>query len=126
MMLKKALALLMLLTISGCASAAQTYTNAIEPRESLSVLEKWKKAVVHLEGATDSEGTYSRFKRIDGLLKQLQSGKIDHQKFVEEISGPSRDIRVQGTSLFLMHKGKRYLVTARHVVFDEVSAKREI
>jgi len=125
-MRKSLLAVFVIFLIGGYAVAARRDVSIPEHREGLSVVEKWKKAVVHLECASDSEHIYDRTKRIDQLREQLQSGQIDHKKFAEEILSHMRDVRFQGTSLFLVHKGKRYLVTARHVVFDEISAKREI
>jgi len=90
------------------------------------MLEQWKKAVIHLECATDSEHFYDRIKRIEIQRKQLELGEITHEQFGQELSGRSRDIRYHGTTLFVKHNEKRYLVTARHVVFDELSATREI
>lgn len=89
------------------------------------MLEKWKRAVVHLECATDSEHFYDRIKRIDEKRVELDQGKIPQEQFVEELTGRSRDLRYHGTALFLRHNSRRYLLTARHVVWDEVSAKRE-
>ncbi len=89
------------------------------------MLDKWKKAVVHLECATDSEHIYDRIRRIDELRVQLDQGKIAPEQFGKEMSERSRDIRCHGTSLFLVHAGRRYLLTARHVVWDKISAKRE-
>lgn len=88
--------------------------------------EEWKKAVVHLECATDSEHFYDRIKRMDELRKKLDSGEISQEEFGQEISGRSRDLRFHGTALFISHNQRRYLLTARHVLFDEHSAKREL
>jgi len=90
------------------------------------MLEQWKRAVIHLECATDSEHFYDRIKRIDSQREKLKSGEITHEEFSGELLGRSRDLRYHGTSLFIKHEDKRYLLTARHVVFDEVSARREI
>lgn len=90
------------------------------------MLERWKRAVIHLECATDSEHFYDRIKRIDQQRALLDQGKITQDKFTEEIVGQSRDIRFHGTALLLLHAGRRYLLTARHVVWDERSAKREL
>ena len=125
-MLKNLAIIFIVLIIAGCARDSRTYATMIEPKEGNSVLQKWKKAVIHLECATDSEHFYDRIKKIEQLQKKLQSGEIDHKRFGEEILGHSRDIRFQGTALFVTHEGRRYLVTARHVVFDELSAKREV
>lgn len=90
------------------------------------MLARWKRAVIHLECATDSEHFYDRIKRMDQQRALLDQGMITPQQFAEEIAGRSRDIRFHGTALFLSHAGRRYLVTARHVVWDERSAKREV
>jgi hypothetical protein len=90
------------------------------------MLDKWKRAVVHLECATDSEHFYDRINRIDEQRALLGQGRITHEQFAAELSGRSRDVRFHGTALFLAHAGHRYLLTARHVVWDERSAKREL
>ena len=78
-----------------------------------------------MECATDSEHFYDRIKRIDERRAMLDQGQISHEQFAEEILGRSRDIRFHGTALFLSHCGRRYLLTARHVVWDEQAAKHE-
>lgn len=88
-------------------------------------MDKWKKAVVHLECATDSEHYYDRIKRSESLTKDLNEGKITLQQFAEATSGGSRDLRYFGTAIFLLHDEKYYLITARHVLWDEDSAIRE-
>lgn len=90
------------------------------------MLQKWKQAIIHLECATDSEHFYDRTKRIAELSERLQRGEITQEQYANEIVGRSRDIRFHGTALFLCHLGRRYLLTARHVVWDERSAKREL
>jgi hypothetical protein len=87
---------------------------------------KWKRAVIHLECATDSVHFYDRIKQLDEQRQKLEKGEIDHQQFAETLAGRSRDVRFHGTALFLSHAGRRYLLTARHVVWDELSAKREL
>lgn len=88
-------------------------------------MDKWKKSVIHLECATDSEHIYDRIKRTDSLWKKLDEGKINREEFEEQISAKSRDIRYHGTAIFLVHNKRRYLVSARHVLWDKYSAKRE-
>lgn len=89
------------------------------------MLEKWKRAVIHVECATDSEHFYDRIKRIDQQRALLEQGQVTWEQFAEEVTGRSRDMRFHGTALFLSHAGRRYLLTARHVVWDEYSATRE-
>lgn len=88
-------------------------------------MDKWKKSVVHLECATDSEHIYDRIKRIDRLREEMDEGKIDREHFAKLISDKSRDIRYHGTAIFLVHGSRRYMVSARHVLWDKYSAKRE-
>lgn len=88
-------------------------------------MNKWKKAVLHLECATDSEHVYDRIKRIDCLRRDLDEGRITHEQFGEEIVGASRDIRYHGTAVFLTNNKRRYLVTARHMLWNKDSSKRE-
>ena len=86
-------------------------------------MEKWKKAVVHLECATDSEQFQDQRKWIDSLFQKLHEGAISKEDFLEQISGKTRDIRFHGSAIFLKYNKRRYLITARHVLWDEHSAK---
>lgn len=88
-------------------------------------MDKWKKAVIHIECATDSEHFYDRIKRIELMRKELDKGEISHEQFAEKITDKTRDLRYHGTAIFVAHEGRRYLITARHVLCDEFSAKRE-
>ncbi len=88
------------------------------------MLEKWKKAVIHLECATDSENPQSSFERINQLSDDLRAGKLSLEDFGREMLKGSRDVRSQGTALFISHNSKRYLLTARHVLHDTISAER--
>jgi hypothetical protein len=89
------------------------------------MLEKWKKAVIHLECATESEHLYEWIKRLDQQRALLKQGEITFEQFAKEIAGRARDMRFHGTALFLSHAGRRYLLTARHVVWDSHSAMHE-
>lgn len=85
--------------------------------------EEWKKAVVHLECAADSQSIEERIAYRDELRVKLDNEEISHEQYAEEKSKGSRDVRSQGTAIFLQHESRRYLVTARHVLFDEKSAQ---
>lgn len=89
-------------------------------------MDKWKKAVVHLECATDSEHIYDRIKRINSLQDKLNKGEISREEFAKQIGLGSRDIRYHGTAVFMINNKRRYLITSRHVLWDEDSAKREL
>ncbi len=124
--LQKSIALIcIIIMISGCVKTIKEDTSMTKTKEEFLIFEKWKKSVIHLECATDSEHFYDRMKRITSLQEQLKRGEISHEKFAQELTGRSRDIRYHGTSIFVKHESNRYLLTARHVIFDEISAKRE-
>jgi hypothetical protein len=87
------------------------------------MLEKWKKAVVHLECATNKEHFTDRDRRNDELIALYERGEIDIDTLTEAVTQNTRSIRFHGTALFIIHEGRRYLLTARHVVWDEHQAK---
>jgi len=88
--------------------------------------QRWKAAVVHLECATDSVHFSDRIRQIERLQEQVRRGEITHEQMSEGLSGGSRDIRFNGTAIFVRHASRRFLVTARHVLWDDVAAKREL
>ena len=101
--------------------------NPAKQHNDHSELERWKNAVIQLEGATDSIPFLERSQRWVELSDKLREGKISSDEFIRashEIDIGSRDIRYQGSAIFLEHEGRHYLMTARHVLFDELSAKR--
>ena len=69
-------------------------------------MEVWKKSVIHLEGAAD----------IETVRRRIRSSESEAHEVNED--------RYWGTSLFLIHNGRRYLVTPRHVVHDTLQAYR--
>lgn len=92
------------------------------------MLNKWKKAVINVECATDREHFYDKINREKKFFEKFKSEEISREEFMEErlrIWEVSKDKRFWGTALFLICNSKRYLVTARHVVWDEKSAERE-
>lgn len=89
-------------------------------------IESWKKSVIHLECATDSVHFHDRMSQLEALRGRFEKGEITPEQFSEGISGGTRDIRFQGTGVFVRHDDRRFLVTARHVLWDETSAKREL
>lgn len=88
------------------------------------MLERWKKAVVHLEGAASSVPLPERIALWQKLPEKLEKGEITPEGLAEAMQIGSRDIRCRGTAIFLQHESKRYLLTARHVVHDRVEAQR--
>jgi hypothetical protein len=100
------------------------------PKQDPDVLEKWKKAVVHLEGASDSIGLSERADRWRKLAERLEKGEIAFEEMVrlernDSMKG-SRDVRFQGTATFLEYDTQHFLLTARHVLFDELGAKHRL
>ena len=85
-------------------------------------IEKWKHAVVHIEGATDSTDPSLE------AWQLLREGRITGDEWYNLASNrtTTRDERYQGTAVFVVRDGNYYLVTARHVLYDETSANRQI
>lgn len=79
------------------------------------VLKRWKQSVIHLEGVVDS-------KTVEEKIKEAKNKSFEEQSNIW--SSNLNDIRYRGTAIFMENEGKYYLLTARHVVFDELSAKR--
>ncbi len=90
------------------------------------ILETWKRAVIHLECATDSVGMWDRIKQSDADREQYELGKMSLEEISERFVQHSRDVRFRGTAVFVRHHDRRYLVTARHLLHDDLSAEREI
>ena len=89
------------------------------------MLERWKNAVVHLECVRNSVSFEDHFERKSELQAQLDNGEISVDVFDEVSHRGIRDVRFHGTALFILHEGRRYLLTARHVLFDEQDAETE-
>lgn len=85
-------------------------------------IEKWQKAVVHLEGAADSIPFERKQIQIQQIQQKMGDGEYTDQEYMEMISSimnqGSRDIRSQGTAVFVEDEGRKYLITARHVIED--------
>jgi hypothetical protein len=88
------------------------------------MLNKWKRAVLHLEGAADSVDLVSE--ELSRHAERLRAGELTPKQLSDILSHGQRDLRYQGTAIFIIHAKRRYLITARHVVWDETSAKREV
>lgn len=86
--------------------------------------EQWKKAVVHLECATDSESFDDSNKRINEWRKKLAKGEVLHDEYLEKNPFKGPDMIFHGTAIFLLHNERRYLLTARHVLFDQYHSAR--
>ena len=71
------------------------------------ILQRWKRAVVHLEGAGSHHISYSLGDDIP----------VEAEAYLEQLT--SRHKRRFGTAVFLEHGGAHFLLTARHVMRDE-------
>ena len=78
----------------------------------------WKKAVVHLEPAGDKTAWSEQMRMVQQMWEEQKKGQRPLDEIAPEYLPKSRDHRCRGTALFVRHEGKRYLVTARHVVTD--------
>ncbi|MDW7259168.1 serine protease [Klebsiella pneumoniae] len=87
--------------------------------------EEWKRAVINLECATDSEHVIDQLKRSEEWRLKYSKGEISFEEYTNQSRIKSRDVRITGTAIFIVHNERRYLLTARHVLFDQYSADRE-
>lgn len=79
-------------------------------------IERWKRAVVHLEGAADSEQAVTIRDAIWQASRDIDD-PAEWQELMRHMP-TGRDMRARGTAIFLRHEGSRFLVTARHVLHD--------
>src|SRR2546421_3216307 len=82
----------------------------------------WKKAVIHLEAAGDKTPWDEQMRRIEQMWEESRKGERPLAEIATELLPKTRDGRSRGTALFVAHEGKRYLITARHVVTDSETA----
>lgn len=82
------------------------------------VLQKWKHAVVHLEGATSSRSAVDISEEV---ADHLREGR--HEEAADLVRSAMLDVRSWGTAIYLRHEDRRFLITARHVLFDEHGAR---
>ncbi|HCT6797133.1 S1 family peptidase [Klebsiella pneumoniae] len=87
--------------------------------------EKWKKAVINLECATDSEHVFDQLRKNEEWGLKYSKGEISFEEYTHQSRIKTRDKRISGTAIFIIHNERRYLLTARHVLFDQHSAQRE-
>lgn len=87
--------------------------------------EEWKRAVINLECANDSVHVFDQLKRMEEWTEKYIKGEFSFEEYARQSEMKSRDVRISGTALFIIHNERRYLLTARHVLFDQYSANRE-
>lgn len=81
---------------------------------------------MHLEGATNSDETERRIARVHEQQRQLARGEISIDEFFLAMHvQPWLDSRWHGSALYVAHEGRRYLLTAQHVIIDRVGGRRE-
>jgi hypothetical protein len=89
-------------------------------------VERWKRCVVHLEAAADSADKDRREAALREEARWLLSGEYRSEDEYAEGSQGFRDVRFRGTAIFVEHERRHYLITARHVLTDEESARRDL
>lgn len=89
------------------------------------MLEKWKKGVIHLE-CLNSDKESEIDEKVQILKSKLEKKGISQEDYDMQIKKLFKIEKYHGTALFLNHGSERFLITARHVIFDEESAKRKI
>jgi Trypsin-like peptidase domain len=77
-------------------------------------IERWKRATVHIEGASDSAEVDARRDEIWQAARHISDPNDWHDAVADVPVG--RDVRSRGTAVFVRRGGRRYLVTARHVL----------
>lgn len=89
------------------------------------MFERWKKAVVHLECSADNMSHSEYEKNLKDLEDQYRTKQINAELFEEKfLELRSRNMGYHGTALFITHENRRYLLTARHVIWNEHGAKQ--
>lgn len=78
---------------------------------------EWKRVVIHIEGATESLSLQERQHLLEKTFEALERGEPG-----PEI--PSRKARFRGTAVYATYGGRRYLLTARHVLRSDQAAER--
>ena len=116
-------------------------------------VDRWKRAVVHIECATDSVPSFverdrDRMRRMERWLNpflrtwdrirfwrgwmrfpplRYLARRRNSKAFWKRVHSEKHlDVRFFATALFVRHEGLPYLVTARHVLWDETLAKLEL
>jgi len=99
-----------------------------EERNQTHVLERWKNAAIHLEGVTDEQSRYERDRRVAEMGERINQGYVtpEDAQLLNQLNRGSTLTGAQGTAVFLSHEGKRYLLTARHVLHDTISGSHEV
>ena len=96
--------------------------------EKNELMEKWKRAVVHLECADDVVPLEKYLKSKDELKSKFDKGELSREEYDKAVEEFERKwekglagIRSFGTAIFMEYNQRRYLITARHVLHDETA-----
>ncbi len=88
------------------------------------ILNRWKRAIVHVEGATDQATLKESIEAFRELCRRLEAGEITSEQWQAEAAETGRrELRSRGTAIFVIHEQRHYLVTARHVLWNERQAR---
>src|SRR5688572_7274035 len=91
----------------------------------MDTLERWRRAVVHVEGAASSESPWAADRRWREYVERSLRGEAREGEKEEAGRSRSGDLRYTGTALFLVDAERYYLITARHVLYDPHRAKHD-
>lgn len=85
-----------------------------------SVISKWNKAIVNLEMRDDENLESSSIRYRMKITDSLKSGLITPERFYRITDSMTFSFTSStGTAIFLKYENKRYLITARHVLFNK-------
>lgn len=87
--------------------------------------DKWKKAVIHLECAMDIDNFYEKILSDYELENKSNRDDISLEHHHEQMPKQFEFNRSHGTAIFITHNENRYLLTARHVLFDKSSSDKK-
>jgi hypothetical protein len=111
---------LILLNLLLSCSSSKNISN-----KSISAFDKWEKAVLNIESISDKYSIYEIFTIIQERRRQnknySESDSLkDYNQLREQIT------KISGTAIYLSDGDNRYLVTAKHVVYDKNYTIRHI
>ena len=84
---------------------------------------RWKRAVVHLEGAGSSVSSEEYFESMKKIWDALDEGRLERDEYIRAVPERLNDVRKGGTALYVTDESRKYLITARHVLHDEIEAE---
>lgn len=107
--------------VNSCSSSFVSSQNSKYPNSPN--IDKWKKSTINIECATDSKSYNEQIKIMEDNFDKLKRGEINPESLTTYYG---KDIRFQGTALYVEYQNKKFLVTARHVLHDTLNARRYI